>query len=116
MLPINALVIVLLLFQLEYMLNEELLEIFVGIIDAKLLEAVVVEVLETEDVQHAYSTAGIVLRPVYGLVNFLYNMYEQSTIYALHKRISNIDRLLSRQRGNLLKDERFTFNTIVFLI
>ena len=112
MLPIDALVIVFLLFQLEYMLNEELLEIFVGIIDAKLLETVVVKVLETEDVQHAYSTAGIVLRPVYGLVNFLYNVYEQSPIYALHKCVSNIDRLISRQRRYLLKDERFTYNTI----
>lgn len=76
MLPIDALVIVLLLLQLEYMLNEKLLEILIGIINAKLLEAVVVEVLEAEDIQYAYSTPGIILRPVYGLVNFLYNMYE----------------------------------------
>lgn len=75
-LPINALVIVLLLLQLEYMLNEELLEVLVGVIDAELLEAVVIEVLEAEDVQHAYSTPGVVLRPVYGLVDFLYNVYK----------------------------------------
>jgi len=106
MLPIDTLVIIFLLFQFEYMLNEELLEIFVGIIDAKLLETVVIKILKTEDVQHAYCTAGIVLRPVYGLVNFLYNMYEQSTIYALHKCVSNIDRLISRQRGYLLKETK----------
>lgn len=76
MLPIDALVIVFLLLQLEYMLNEKLLEILVGIIDAKLLKAVVIKVLEAEDIQYAYSTPGIILRPVYGLVNFLYNMYE----------------------------------------
>lgn len=76
MLPVDALVIVLLLLQLEYMLNEKLLKILVGIIDAKLLEAIVVKVLEAEDIQYAYSTPGVVLRPVYGLVNLLYNMYE----------------------------------------
>jgi len=76
MLPVDALVIVLLLLQLEYMLHEELLEILVSIINAKLLEAVMVEVLEAEDIQYAYSTSGIILRSVYGLVNFLYNMYE----------------------------------------
>lgn len=76
MLPVDALVIVLLLLQLEYMLNEELLEILVSIINTKLLEAVVVEVLEAEDIQYAYSTSRIILRSVYGLVNFLYNMYE----------------------------------------
>lgn len=76
MLPIDALVIVLLLLQLEYMLNEKLLEILVGIIDAKLFEAVVVEILETEDIQYAYCATGIILRPVYGLVNFLYNVHE----------------------------------------
>lgn len=76
MLPVNALVIVLLLFQFEYMLNEKLLEILISIIDAELLEAVVVKVLEAEDIQYAYSTPGVILRPVYGLVNFLYNVYE----------------------------------------
>lgn len=58
------------------MLNEKLLKILVGIINAKLLKAIVVKVLEAEDIQYAYSTSGIILRPVYGLVNFLYNMYE----------------------------------------
>lgn len=76
MLPIYAFVIILLLLQFEYMLNEELLEIFVGIIDTKLLEAIVIEILETEDIQYAYSATGIVLRPIYGLVNFLYNEYK----------------------------------------
>lgn len=76
MLPVDALVIVFFLLQFEYMLDEKLLEILIGIIDAKLLEAIVIEVFEAEDIQYAYSTPGIILRPVYGLVNFLYNMYE----------------------------------------
>lgn len=50
MLPIDALVIIFLLLQLEYMLHEELLEILVGVVDAELLEAIVIEVLEAEDV------------------------------------------------------------------
>lgn len=76
MLPVDALMIVLLLLQLEYMLNEKLLEILVSIIDAELLEAVMVKVFEAEDIQYAYSTPGVILRPVYGLVNFLYDVYE----------------------------------------
>lgn len=76
MLPIYAFVIIFFLFQFEYMLNKELLEIFVGIIDTKLLKAVVIEILETEDIQYAYSATGIVLWPIYGLVDFLYNVYK----------------------------------------
>jgi len=76
MLPIDALVIILFLLQFEYMLNEKLLQILVGIINAKLLEAVVIEVFETKDIQYTYSTTGIILRSVYGLVNFLYNVYK----------------------------------------
>lgn len=96
MLPIDALVIVLLLLQLEYMLHEKLLQILVRIIDAELFEAIVIEVLKAEDIQYPYSTAGVVLRPVYGLVDFLYNVYKQSAIYAFDKRVSDIDRLISR--------------------
>jgi hypothetical protein len=76
MLPIDALVIVLLLLQLEYMLNEKLLEILVGVIDAKLFEAIVTKVLKAEDIQYAYSTARVVFRSVYGLVNFFHNVYK----------------------------------------
>lgn len=91
MLPIDALVIVLFLLQFEYMLNEKLLKILVGVIDTELFEAVVTKVLEAEDIQYAYSTAGVVLRPVYGLVNFLYNVYKQSAVYAFDKCVSDID-------------------------
>lgn len=76
MLPIYAFVIVFFLFQFEYMLNEELLEILVGIVDAKLFETVMIEIFEAENIQYAYSASGIVLRPVYGLVNFLYDVYK----------------------------------------
>lgn len=76
MLPIYPFMIVLLLLQFEYMLNEELLEVLVGIVNAKLFETIVIEILEAEDIQYAYSATGIVLRPIYGLVNFLYNMYK----------------------------------------
>ena len=42
------------LFKLEDMLVEVVLEVLVGVVDAELLEAVLVEVLKAKDVQHAY--------------------------------------------------------------
>jgi len=76
MLPINTLVIVLFLLQFEYMLNKKLLEILISIINAELFEAIVIEILKTEDIQYTYSTTRIIFRSVYGLVNFLYNVYK----------------------------------------
>ena len=40
------------LFQLEDMLYEELLKIFITIVDTKLFETVVLKTLETEDIQN----------------------------------------------------------------
>ena len=48
-LPADLLLGVLLLFQLEDVLVEEILQCLVGIVDAQLLKAVVVEVLQEED-------------------------------------------------------------------
>jgi hypothetical protein len=41
---------------LEDVLDEELLQVFVGIVDAKLLETVRLEIFESENVQDAYCT------------------------------------------------------------
>ena len=51
--PIDVFVVVLLLFEFEDVMNEELLEILIGVIDAQLFETVALEVLEAEDVQDA---------------------------------------------------------------
>lgn len=89
-LPIDSLVIVLLLLQFENVLYEELLQILVGIVDAELLETVVIEVLETKNVEHSDRTARLVLGPKYGLVNFLDHVNKQSPVNAFYERVSNI--------------------------
>ena len=53
MLPADLLSVVLVLFHLEDVLDEKLLEVLVGVVDAELLEAVVLEVLKAENVQYA---------------------------------------------------------------
>ena len=51
MFPFNALLVVFCLLQLEDVVDEELLEILVAEVDAQLLKTVLVERLETKDVQ-----------------------------------------------------------------
>ena len=52
-LPIDVFVVVFLLFEFEDVMDEELLEILIGVVDAKLFETIPLEVLESEDVQDA---------------------------------------------------------------
>ena len=52
-LPLDVFVVVFFLFEFEDMMNEELLEILIGIVDAQLFEAIPLEVLEPEDIQDA---------------------------------------------------------------
>ena len=51
LLPVDALLVVLLLLHLEDVRHKELLEVLVGVVDAELLEAVEVKVLEAKDVE-----------------------------------------------------------------
>ena len=51
LLPVDALLVVLLLLHLEDVRHEELLKVLVGVVDAELLEAVRVKVLEAKDVE-----------------------------------------------------------------
>jgi hypothetical protein len=41
---------------LEDVLNEELLEVLIGVVDAELFETVRLEIFESENVQHSYCT------------------------------------------------------------
>ena len=62
LLPVDALLVVLLLLHLEDVRHEELLKVFVGVVDAELLEAVRVKVLKAEDVEdpnRALSSLGL---------------------------------------------------------
>ena len=52
-LPLDALAHVLLLFELEYVLVEVIMEVLIRVVDAELLEAVVREIFKAEDIQHA---------------------------------------------------------------
>ena len=51
LLPVDALLVVLLLLHLEDVRHKELLKVLVGVVDAELLEAVRVKVLEAKDVE-----------------------------------------------------------------
>ena len=56
MLPVNCFVVVFFLLHLEDVLHKELLQVFVGEVDAKLLETVGVEILEAENIEHTDCT------------------------------------------------------------
>lgn len=49
--PVDLLLVVFGLFHLEYVADEELLEVLVGVVDAQLLETVRLEVFEAENIQ-----------------------------------------------------------------
>ena len=56
LLPVNALLAVLLLLHLEDMFHKELLQVFVGIVDAHLFKTVVLKILKSKDIQDTYGT------------------------------------------------------------
>lgn len=97
-LPIDALVIVFLLLQFENVLHEELLQILVREIDAKLFEAVVVEILKAENVQHS---DGITRRRPWLVdcgIYLLDDQYEEAAVDTFDECIAHIHRLITRQR------------------
>ena len=51
--PVDGLEVVFLLLQLEDVLHKELLEVFIGKVDAELLEGVADKIFETENVEHS---------------------------------------------------------------
>ena len=75
-LPVNALVIIFFLLELEYMTNEELLEILIGVVYTELFETIVSKILETEDIENAYRGARYVFRSVDRFVDFFNNVNE----------------------------------------
>uniref|UniRef100_A0A182KIA5 Uncharacterized protein n=1 Tax=Anopheles christyi TaxID=43041 RepID=A0A182KIA5_9DIPT len=109
-LPVDALVIVLLLLELEDVLYEKLLQIFVRKVNAKLLKAVVIEVLEPEDIQHTDGTARRRFRFVDGLIDLLHDQHKQTTVDALHERVPHIHRLVAgqcRHDGFTMREQGF---------
>ena len=79
MMPVDSLQIVLLLLQFENMLHKKLLQIFVGIVDAKLFEGIGVEIFEAENIQNAYGISFGVGSWVWmenGCVDFFHNVHK----------------------------------------
>ena len=66
LLPVDALLAVLLLFHFEDMFHKELLQVFVGIVDAHLFKTIVLKILKSKDIQDTYGT----LIPTYFLLEY----------------------------------------------
>ena len=92
MLPVDGLQVVLLLLHLEDVLHEELLQVLVGVVDAELLEAVRVEVLEAEDVKDPDGALVTELELLLedGGVDLLHDQDEQAAVDPFSEGIPNI--------------------------
>jgi hypothetical protein len=75
--PVDLFLQVLLLFELEHVVIEELLQLFVGVIDANLLEAVLLEDFETSNIENADERVSTLL--VEDLVGTLDDPQEETT-------------------------------------
>ena len=87
--PVELLAHVLLLFQLENVLIELLLQLLVGVVDAELFETVDLERFEAVDVQDA-DEAVRVLRPLQSLVDQLHHHGEEQRIDVLGQRVPGV--------------------------
>ena len=103
MLPADVLRVVLFLLQLENVADEELLQVLVGVVDAKLLETVDVEVLEAENVQHSDGARVQLVRLADGAVELVDDPDEEPAVNAFGEGISHVDRLHFRQSRHLLR-------------
>mmetsp|Transcript_13467 Transcript_13467/g.20804 ORF Transcript_13467/g.20804 Transcript_13467/m.20804 type:complete len:1191 (+) Transcript_13467:1954-5526(+) len=97
-LPLDLFALVFFLLQLEHVVVEELLEPFVGVIDAKLLEAVLLENLETSNIQHTDEGRGI--RASQNLVHSVDNPQETTVVDLLGEGITRVNGLLFGQVGS----------------
>ena len=102
MLPVDGLEVVLLLLHLEDVLHEELLQVLVGVVDAELLEAVRVKVLEAEDVKDPDGALVTELELLLedGGVDLLHDQDEQAAVDSFSEGITNILGLIGVQGGH----------------
>jgi hypothetical protein len=78
--PRNPLPRILFLFQLENVLIEKLLQLFIGIINAQLFKAIFLKIFESENVQHPDEA----MRGIGGnstLVDHFYHILKQAVVY-----------------------------------
>ena len=94
-LPRDALLPVLLLLQHEHVVVEELLQLLVRVVDAQLLEAVVVEDLEAGDVEHADEVLALGLG-VQRLVHAIHQPPEATAVNGLAQGADRVHHLIQR--------------------
>ena len=81
------------LFQLKDVPNKELLKVFIGIVNAQLLEAVLVKILKTKDVQYANGAANVLATLLWfvdGDVDLIYHPKKHAAVNSLHKGIAYV--------------------------
>jgi hypothetical protein len=93
--PFDLLLGVLLLLQLEDVLGKVVLEVLVGVVDAKLLKAVLLEVLKAEDVEDRDGRALAALED--DLVDALDEPAEEGVVEGLGKGVPRVQGLLNVQ-------------------
>ena len=88
--PLDSLVLVLLLFLFKHHLDEQLLELLVAIVDAKLLKAVNAKHFKTVDVQNADDTLDGMWCKVddHRSIDTLHNQSKQTLINSLYERLN----------------------------
>jgi len=101
--PVDLFTEVLFLFELEHVVVEELLELLVGVVDADLLEGVLLEDFETSNIEDTNERVGSLL--VEDLVGTLDDPQEETSEDGLGERISGVGSLLD---GEVSLDELST--------
>jgi hypothetical protein len=86
--PLNTLRVVLFLLSTEGQLNEKLLELLVYVVDTELLEAILLENLETINIQDTNNDAVLHLVLVKSSVGFLDKEIENARVDSLGKRVT----------------------------
>jgi hypothetical protein len=89
-LPLDALLVVLLLFGLERELDENLLQTLVDIVDAELLETVLAKDLKAVDIENAHHQAVVVVLPAQRFVHTSDDPVETTRIQSFRERIARV--------------------------
>ena len=120
--PFYTLAFILLLLQLEDMLDKELLQRFISVINAQLLEGVRLETLKPKDIQQAncitqtwiaFSFLLAILAPWYCRIDLVNNPRKQSTIDAWMLKLHVYEFSIARVR-TLINDTSFQTYAVVY--
>lgn len=81
------------------MLYEELLQVFISVVDTKLLETVVGEIFKAEDIEYTNRRTLSFFRLIDGTVDLLDYKNEETTVYSFDESVSNVYTLVSGKSG-----------------